>query len=74
MLLILMLCLCGCNSDCDRAPNSMFTVIKENGYKLMYDNDTKVVYIYIGYGLSPYYIVKDNKAEIAIYGQNYFSK
>ena len=80
-----MLCLCGCVDDCDGTPSSMFTVIKhENetlagyGYKLMYDNDTKVVYIYIGYGyragLSPYYIIKDGKAEVAVYGRNYFSK
>ena len=83
IFLILILCLCGCQfSD---MPTSKFVVIKTvgnsiftSGYSLGYDKDTKIMYIYVAdgnrAGLSPYYIIKDNKAEIAIYGQNYFLK
>ena len=42
---------------------------------LMYDKDTKIVYLNIGNkyhsGLSPYYIVINGKPTIAIYGVNY---
>ena len=43
---------------------------------LMYDKDTKIVYLYthLTYqaGISPYYIMVDGAPTIAIYGINYF--
>lgn len=46
--------------------------------RLVFDTDTNVIYYMSGstesnaFCLSPYYIVKDGKAEIAVYGRNYF--
>lgn len=46
--------------------------------RLVCDPETKVMYYMAGstdsnaFALSPYYIVKNGKAEIAIYGRNYF--
>lgn len=39
--------------------------------RLAYDKNTKIVYLFVGYGMSPYYIVIDGKPTIAIYGVNY---
>ena len=75
LLLAIILCigLCGCGASYDEATceksetpgNGYFTVIKEWGstmsveYKLMYANDTKVIYFYMnsGYGkdITPMY-------------------
>ena len=42
------------------------------GYtKLAYDNNTKIVYLFTGKGVSPYYIIVDEEPTIAIYGVNY---
>lgn len=53
-----------------------FVIIREDtGTYLMYDKNTKVVYLYVGNnycaGLSPYYIVVNGEPTIAIYGVNY---
>lgn len=46
--------------------------------RLVCDPETKVVYYMAGstdcnaFALTPYYITKNGKAEIAIYGRNYF--
>lgn len=44
------------------------------GYsRLVYDKDTYVMYVFNDEdAMSPYYIVKNNKAEIAIYNVNWF--
>lgn len=60
--------------------NSTFGLIEietKHQKQLLYDPETKVVYMYIytsGYraGISPYYIIgEDGKPEVAIYGVNY---
>ena len=45
------------------------------GYsRLVYDKDTYVMYVFNDNdAMSPYYIVKNNKAEIAIYNVNWFN-
>ena len=59
--------------------NSSFGLIEienEHQKQLLYDPETKVVYMYIctlnRAGISPYYIIGENgKPEIAMYGVNY---
>lgn len=46
--------------------------------RIVCDPDTKVMYYMVGstesdaFALTPYYIVKNGKAEIAVYNRNYF--
>lgn len=82
-MLIIILCLVGCEQIKDengvyRDSEFGFIEIKRihNANRLIYDPETKVVYILIrsGYiaGISPYYIIgKDEKPEVAVYGVNY---
>ena len=57
-----------------------FRIIKEVDFMfyIVCDPETKVMYYMAedigcdGFCLTPYYIVKNGKAEIAIYGRNYF--
>lgn len=59
--------------------NSSYGLIEIKGEHqklLLYDPETKVVYLYINgpyrAGISPYYVIGENgKPEIAIYGVNY---
>lgn len=78
--------LCGCSHKTYTNSNktilqNKFAVIREDesmteeSIYLVYDKETKVVYLYIteGYrsGLTPYYIVINGEPTIAIYGVNY---
>ena len=74
--------LCGCSPKNPKEEKYLynFVVIKKEGsfgdyWKLMYDKNTKIVYMYLqdGYraGLSPYYIIVNGEPTIAIYGVNY---
>ena len=61
--------------------SKQFTIVKKThlfgseGCYYIYDNNTKIMYLYVTggnrAGLTPYYIVIDEKPTIAIYGVNY---
>jgi len=82
IMFVIMIFLTGCQKVKDENGeyvNTKFGFIEienENQKQLLYDPETKVVYIYVydGYnaGISPYYVIgKNEKPEIAIYGVNY---
>lgn len=46
-----------------------------NGFsRLVYDKDTYIMYVFNDETMSPYYIVKDKEAVVAIYNVNWFVK
>lgn len=73
--------LCGCShktyTDGSKTMYNYFVLIRVDNdpiagdTRLAYDKNTKIVYLFAGYGMSPYYIVVDGKPTIAIYGVNY---
>lgn len=73
--------LCGCYHKTYTGDNktiyNYFVLICEyndpiSGYTILaYDKNTKIVYLFIGRGMSPYYIVINGEPTIAIYGVNY---
>ena len=73
--------LCGCShktyTDGSKTIYNHFTLIRVDsdpiagGTRLAYDTNTKIVYLFVEHGMSPYYIVIDGKPTIAIYGVNY---
>lgn len=42
--------------------------------RLVYDKDTYIMYVFNDETMSPYYIVKDKEAIVAIYNVNWFAK
>lgn len=81
LLCALTLGLCACKPN-ERAVGNQFTIFKTEGngitnqkIRYMYDNDTKVVYLYTYGGshatMCPYYIIVDGAPTLAIYGVNY---
>ena len=85
LIVFISISLCGCyhKTYTDGSKTVLygkFVIIREDtGFQgdicLMYDKDTKIVYLNIGNnhrsGLSPYYIIINGKPTIAIYGVNY---
>ena len=86
LVIITGMLLCGCSHKTytDGSKTDLygrFVILREDkGFSgvicLMYDKDTKIVYLSIGNntyhsGLSPYYIIIDGEPTIAIYGVNY---
>ena len=85
LVILIGILLCGCSHKTYTDSNksifqNKFAIIREdegfsNDIYLIYDKETKIVYLYIGEGhrggLTPYYIVVDGKPTIAIYGVNY---
>lgn len=85
--LAIVLCACGVRTttypDGQRKELSdQFTLIKKisNGWcdntcYYLYDNDTKIVYLYTGGGyhatMCPYYIIENGVPAIAVYGVNW---
>lgn len=73
--------LCGCShktyTDDSKTIYNYFILIREDSdplagnTRLAYDKNTKIVYLFAGYGMSPYYIVVNGEPTIAIYGVNY---
>ena len=77
--------LCSCShktyTDSNKSKfQNKFAIIREdesfsNDIYLIYDKETKIVYLYIGEGhrggLTPYYININGKPTVAIYGVNY---
>ena len=85
LIVIIVLILCGCSHKTytDGSKTDLygrFIILREDkgfggNFRLMYDKDTKIVYLNIGNnynsGLSPYYIIINGEPTIAIYGVNY---
>lgn len=81
LIILIGILLCSCShktyTDGSKIIYNYFVLIREDrdpiagDTKLAYDKNTKIVYLFAGYGMSPYYIVVDGKPTIAIYGVNY---
>lgn len=73
--------LCGCShktyTDGSKTMYHYFILIREDDdliagcTRLAYDKNTKIVYLFAGHGMSPYYIIVNGEPTIAIYGVNY---
>ena len=82
--------LCACGIKTETYPDSQqkclsgeFTAIKkvdggiiDNACYYIYDNETKIVYLYTQGGshatMCPYYLIENNQPTIAVYGVNYY--
>lgn len=81
LIIFIGMLLCGCShktyTDDSKIIYNHFILIRKNsdlieGYTgLAYDKNTKIVYLFVDRGISPYYIIVDGKPTIAIYGVNY---
>lgn len=81
LIVFIILILCSCShktyTDGSKTIYNCFILIREDSdpivgtTRLAYDKNTKIVYLFVGYGMSPYYIVVNGEPTIAIYGVNY---
>ena len=81
LIILISILLCGCYhktyTDDNKTIYNRFILIREDSspitgdIRLAYDKNTKIVYLFVAYGMSPYYIIVDGKPTVAIYGVNY---
>lgn len=81
LIVFISVSLCGCYhktyTDDSKTIYNYFILIREDNdpiagdTRLAYDKNTKIIYLFVGRGMSPYYIVVDGEPTIAIYGVNY---
>lgn len=81
LIILIGILLCGCShktyTDGSKTIYNCFVLIREDSdpiagnTRLAYDKNTKIIYLFAGYGMSPYYIVVNGEPTVAIYGVNY---